>query len=43
MSGYERGCKYAVAKSGRSVGESERADEEYEVVYECVCGECVTV
>ena len=29
---YERGCEYAVAKSGRSVGESGRADEEYEVV-----------
>ena len=29
MDGYERGCEYAFAKSGRSVGESERAAEEY--------------
>ena len=32
MSGYERGCEYAIAKSGRSVGENERAAEEYEIV-----------
>ena len=32
MGGYERGCEYAIAKSGRSVGESERAAEEYKVV-----------
>ena len=32
MGGYERGCEYAIVKSGRSVGESERAAEEYKVV-----------
>ena len=32
MGGHERGCEYEVAKSGRSVGESEIAAEEYEVV-----------
>ena len=32
MGGYERGCEYAFAMSGRSVGESERTAEEYEVV-----------
>ena len=32
MGGYERGCEYAIAKSGRFVGESERAAEEYKVV-----------
>ena len=35
MGGYERGCEYAVAKSGRSVGESERAPEEYEGCLRC--------
>ena len=32
MGGHERGCEYEVVKSGRSVDESERAAEEYEVV-----------
>ena len=32
MGGHERGCENEVAKSERSVGESERAAEKYEVV-----------
>ena len=31
MDGYERGCEYEVEKSGRLMGESEGAAEEYEL------------